>query len=106
MQVTIKYTDDSSLTKEEIMRQCYHNYGNSAEVEIMPDSTKPHDLIYHAIRLIITHDQISMLFDNKLEYQKNIDKLRNSVLTKISEIADQVIIDNEERVTWHAEYTY
>ena len=99
MQVTIKYTDDHSLTKEEIMRQCYHNYGNKAEVEIMPDSTKPHDLIYHALRMIMTHDQISMLFDNKVEYQKNVQKLRNEVLMKVSEIIDQVIIDNEERVT-------
>lgn len=99
MQVTIKYSDDSSLTKEEILRQCYHNYGESAQVEIMPDSSKPHDLIYHAVRLIMTHDQISMFFDNKLEYPKKIQKLRNEMIMKISEIVDQVIIDNEERVT-------
>ena len=98
MQVTIKYHDDHSLTKEEIMRQSYENYGKLAEVDIMPDSSKPHDLIYHAIQAIITHDQITMLYDNKVEYQKNIQKLRNETLYKIQEILDQVIIDNEAKV--------
>lgn len=99
MHVTIKYHDDTSLTKEEILRQSYHNYGKSAEVEIMPDSTKPHDMIYHGIQAIITHDQISMFYDNKVDYQKNIQKLRNETLYKIQEILDQVIIDNEVKVT-------
>ena len=98
MQVTIKYNDDTSLTKEEVLRQAYHNYGKMTEVEIMPDSSKPHDLIYHAIQAIITHDQITMLYDNKVEYQKNIQKLRNETLYKIEEILDQVIIDNEAKV--------
>ena len=99
MQITIKYQDDTSLTKEEILRQSYHNYGKSAEVSIMPDSTKAHDLIYFGLQNIITHDQLSMFYDDKVGYQKNIQKLRNDTLYKIQEILDQVIIDNESKVT-------
>ena len=99
MQITIKYQDDTSLTKEEILRQSYHNYGKNAEVQIMPDSDKPHDLIYHAVQAIITYDQLTMFYDDKLQYQKNIQKLRGEILYKIEEIIDQVIIDNEEKIT-------
>ena len=65
----------------------------------MPDSTKPHDLIYFAIQQIITHQQLSMLYDDKLGYQSSIQNLRNETLYKITEIIDQVIIDNESKVT-------
>ena len=68
------------------------------DVHIMPDSTKPHDLIYFAIQQIITHQQLSMLYDDKLGYQASLQALRNETLYKITEIIDQVIIDNESKV--------
>ena len=80
------------------MLQAVHNYGKAVEVSIMPDSTKPHDLIYFAFQQIITHDQLSLLYDDKLGYQNKLQALRNDVLFKAQELLDQVIIDNESKV--------
>lgn len=99
MQVTIKYTDGHSLTVEEIVRQAVENYGKNVEVEVLPDSTKPHDLIYFAIQKIMTHDQLSAFYDDKTGYQKTIQNLRNDLVFKLGDIVGQVIIDNESKVT-------
>ena len=98
MQVTIKYYDADSFTVEEVVKQAQHNYGKAAEVDIVADSNKPHDLIYFGLQQIITHRQLSLLYDDKLGYQKSIKDLRDEVLYKITEIVDQVIIDNEAKV--------
>lgn len=98
MQVNIKYHDDSSFTVEEIAKQAVHNYGKNVEIEIMPDSTKAHDLIYFGLQQIITHQQLSMLYDDKLGYVLGIQKLRNETLLKLEEIVTQVIIDNETKI--------
>jgi hypothetical protein len=98
MKITITYHDEESFTKEEVVKQAIHNYGKGAEITIMPDSTKPHDLIYFAIQQIITHDQLGYLYDDKLGYASSIQQLRNETLYKIQEILDQVIIDNESKV--------
>ena len=100
MEVTIKYSDSDSLTIEEVVRQATHNYGKNIEVSVMPDSTKAHDMIYFGLQQIITHQQLSMLYDDKHGYQASIQKLRNETLFKIQEILDQVIIDNEAKVAW------
>lgn len=99
MKITITYHDTEALTVEEVVRQAVHNYGKLANVEIMPESAKPHDLIYFGIQQIITHQQLGLLFDDKLGYQASIQKLRNETLYKLEEILSQVIIDNESRVT-------
>ncbi len=98
MQVTIKYNDEHSLTKEEIVRQTLTNYGKAAIVEIMPDSTNAHDLIYFGLQQIMVHKQLSMLYDDKHEYQNNLKKLRAETLYKLQEIVDQVLIDTESKV--------
>ena len=98
MEVTIKFNDEHSLTVEEIVKQAEYNYGRSVVVDVMPDSTKAHDLIYFGIQSIITHDQLGFLFNDKLGYQKSIQALRNDTLDKIEEILSQVIIDNEAKV--------
>ena len=98
MQITLTYNDTDSLTVEEVVRQAEHNYGKHVTVSIMPDSLKPHDLIYFGLQQIITHRQLSMLYDDKLGYQASVQKLRNETLFKIQEILDQVIIDNEAKV--------
>ena len=53
MQVTIKYSDGESLTVEEIAHQAMANYGKNVDVEVMPDSTNAHDLIYFAVQKIM-----------------------------------------------------
>ncbi len=98
MKITITYHDTEALTAEEVVQLATSTYGKAAKVEIMPESTKPHDLIYFGLQQIITHTQLGLLFDDKLGYQSSLQKLRNETLYKLEEILSQVIIDNEDRV--------
>lgn len=99
MEVTIKYNDEHSLTVEEVVRQAEHNYGKSVVVDIMPDSSKAYDLIYFGLQQIMTHQQLSILYDDKSGYQSKLKNLRSETLFKLQDIIDQVIIDNEAKVT-------
>jgi hypothetical protein len=98
MKVKIEYYDSESFVAEEVVKLAQHNYGKQVHVEILPDSPAPHDQIYFALQQIITHRQLSLLYDNKETYQRDIKQLRAEVLHKITEILDTVIIDNESKV--------
>lgn len=99
MEVTIKYSDEHSLTVEEVVRQATHNYGKHVTVEVMPDSCKAYDLIYFGLQQIMTHQQLSFFYEDKHSYPKKVQALRNETLFKLQEIIDQVIIDNEAKVS-------
>lgn len=98
MQVTITYTDNTSFTKEEVVRNAIHIHGKTADVKVMPESTHAHDLIYFGIQQMITHEQLSLIYDSNGTYQKDLQKLRAEVLYKLQEIVDTVIVDNEAKV--------
>ena len=98
MKVEITYHDNESLTVEEVVRQAIHNYGKQAVVKVMPESTIAYDYIYFGLQQLVTHEQLSIYFDKGSNYQSEITKLRANILYKITEILDQVIIDNEDRV--------
>lgn len=98
MRVTITYHDNESFTIEEVVKQAVHNYGKAAQVEITPESTMAYDHIYFGLQQLITHEQLSLLYDSGVTYQQDIKKLREQVMYKITEIVDQVIIDNEAKV--------
>jgi hypothetical protein len=98
MKVTIQYYDSESLTVEEVVTQAEKNYGKDVRVECMPESSIAYDLIYFGLQQLITHEQLSMLFSKNESYQLDLKKLRSDVLYKVSEIIDQVIIDNENKV--------
>jgi len=98
MKVTITYHDNDSFTVEEVVKQAVQNYGKAAQVDIMPESTLAYDHIYFGLQQLITHEQLSLLFDRGSNYQGEINKLRQDVLYKVTEIIDQVIIDNEAKV--------
>lgn len=100
MEVTIRYNDEYSLTVEEVVKQAQSNYGygKNVMVDIMPDSTKAYDLIYFGLQQIMTHQQLSMLYDDKTGYQSKLKNLRSETLFKLQEIIDQVIIDNEAKI--------
>lgn len=98
MKVVITYHDQESFTVEEVVRQATHNYGSLAQVSVYPESTMAYDHVYFGVQQLITHEQLSSLFDSGCDYQSDIAKLREKVLYKITEIVDQVIIDNESRV--------
>lgn len=98
MQVKLTYHDDTALTVEEVVKQAQHNYGKSVKAEVFADSLAPFDQIYFALQQIITYRQLSLLYDNKYGYNKDIKVLRAEVLSKLEELLDSVIIDNEGRV--------
>jgi len=98
MKVTITYHDSESFTVEEVVKQAVHNYGRLAQVEVMPDSTMAYDHIYFGLQQLITHEQLSLLFDKGSSYQQDIKRLRNQIIYKVTEIVDQVFIDNESKV--------
>jgi hypothetical protein len=98
LRVKINYYDETSFTPEEVVKLAHHNYGPSAKVEVFADSLAPHDQIYFALQQMITHRQLSLIYDNKYSYQKDIKELRAEVLAKLQDILDSVIIDNESKV--------
>lgn len=98
MQVTITYTDNKSFTKEEVVRNALHIHGKTADVKVMPESSNAHDLIYFGIQQMLTHEQLSLIYDSNGTYQKDLQKLRAEVLYKLQEIVDTVIVDNEAKV--------
>ena len=99
MKVTIKYHDNEALTVEEIVRQAEQNYGKNAQVEITPESTMAYDHIYFGVQQLITHEQLGLFYNSGGSYQNDLQKLRSDVLYKVQEIIDQVIIDNESKVS-------
>ncbi len=98
MKVNITYHDNESFTMEEVVRQAVHNYGKAVKVEVTPESTMAYDHIYFGLQQLITHEQLSLLYDSGAAYQQDLKKLREQVMYKITEIVDQVIIDNEAKV--------
>lgn len=98
MLVTIKYTDSSSLTVEEIVKAAETNYGKYVDVEVQPDSSIAYDQIYFGLQQLLTFDQLSLYYDKTNNYNIEIVRLRNNLLEKVTEIVDQVILDNEERI--------
>jgi hypothetical protein len=98
MKVTITYHDSESFTVEEVVKQAVHNYGKQAHIEVMPDSTIAYDHIYFGLQQLITHEQLSLLYDKGSNYHADLEKLRGEILYKVTEIIDQVIVDNESKV--------
>lgn len=98
MKVTLTYHDNESLTVEEVVRQAVHNYGKTVKVEVMPESTIAYDLIYFGLQQLVTHEQLSLMYDKGASYQADIKKLRSETLYKVQELINQVIIDNESKV--------
>ena len=83
MKVTLTYHDNDSFTMEEVVKQAVHNYGKAVQIEIMPESTMAYDHIYFGLQQLITHEQLSLLFDKDTAYQKDIRKLNWNVKLKV-----------------------
>lgn len=98
MKVTVQYHDNESLTVEEVVAYAVKNYGKQVQVEVMPESTIAYDLIYFGLQQLVTHEQLSLLYDRGANYHKDLEKLRGEVIYKVTEIIDQVIVDNESKV--------
>lgn len=99
MKVTITYYDYDSLTKEEIIRQAKHNYGEHVEVKVEPDSNSPTDMLHFALQSIVTYDQLSLFFDAGPLYRDKLLEVKASLLDRVEKELDNIILDNEEKVT-------
>lgn len=99
MDVTVKYHDRESFTVEEVVAAAKRNYGANVHVEVSPESNKPKDFLYFALQGLITHEQLSLFFNDKNTYSSELQKLRKEVLEIVREVMDTVIIDNEIKLT-------
>lgn len=99
MLVTIEYTDREALIGSEAEHNAKHLFGEHAKVTVRPDSNEPKDIIYFGIQQLITNEQLALLYDRAASYNKDISQFRNQVIATLTDLLDQVIIDNESRVT-------
>lgn len=99
MKVQLTFYDTESLSMEEVVRQATTNYGKDVKIDIGPESSLAYDHIYFGLQQLVTHEQLSYFFANDGTYNEQLRKLRLQVLEKVEEIIDQVIIDNESKVT-------
>jgi hypothetical protein len=96
MKIKIEYIDNSAISEEEIVSQMKHIFGPSAYIETYPDNNQPSTLIKHAIKNIITDQQVVSFFDDpKRLYDMKVRDLRVDILRICSDIFDEVIEDNE-----------
>jgi hypothetical protein len=98
MHVTVKYHDTDSLLIEEVLKHAKDNYGASASVVIAPESDTPIDYLYFALQRLMTGDHITLLYDSGSTYQKDLEGLRAKMLYKVSEVLNEVIMDNERKI--------
>jgi hypothetical protein len=99
MKVTITYYDNDSLTIEEVVARAKHAYGDFVEVSVQPTSNKPSDMLYFALQQMLTHEQLSIFFDDKNQYPTRLAKLRSETLAAVQKELSSVIKDNEIKVT-------
>lgn len=99
MKVTITYYDFDSLTKEEIVQQAVHNYGESVEVKVEPISNDPEDMLHYALQSLVTYDQLALLFDSGPLYKQKLAELKETMLEKVKDELNSIFLDNEEKVT-------
>lgn len=99
MQVVITYSDETALTASEVRATAEATYGKKAKVQVLPDSSIPDDYIYFGIQQRITAEQISLYFDDRATYGPRLQALRARILSRLTEILDTVILDNEAKIT-------
>lgn len=99
MEVVVRYHDDESFLIEEVIKSAKNNYGSTAKVEVLPDSTSPLDYIHFGIQRYITGKHLSLIYDSGSSYQADLGKLRSETLYKLGEILDEVLMETEDRVS-------
>ena len=97
MKVTITYYDEESLTIEEVVLRAKNNYGQFIDIDIQPTSNKPTDILYFALQQMITHEQLSILFDDKNLYPKKLVDLKQETVVRVMQELSAVVKDNETK---------
>ena len=99
MKTIITYHDPNALTIEEIVKNAKRLHGKTAEVQVLPESSLPHDLIQFALWQMSAAEQTSLFFSEGALYAKKLKELRASILYKLEELLDDVLLENEEKIT-------
>lgn len=98
MKVILKYNSDA-LNLDEVMHQVKHFTGTDfLSVQLIPDGNDPEDFIYFGIQQLITTEQLSLIYDTGPLYTSKLAALRANVLSKLENITNEVIQDNENKV--------
>lgn len=98
MQVIISYTDEDSLTPEEVVASVQKLHGKGAVVSVGPDNSDPFNLIYYAIQQLIAPRLINSFFDDGPIYSVKLKELREEALTLAENAVNQVITDTESKI--------
>jgi len=99
MKLIAKFHDLDSFTSEEAVRRAKDSLGEFAEVKAYPSTPDPWDNIYFAIQELITADQLDLIFDEGALYPEKLKVLRGTILSRLEDELDEVIRDNEKKVT-------
>lgn len=97
--IRVTYHDNDALTVEEIVKNNKNIHGKTCEIEVFPESMLPHDLISFALWQMTAATQTAYFFNEKELYPKHIKEMRADIMYKLEEILDDVILENEERLT-------
>lgn len=98
MKVSIKYHDTNSFGPDEIKANLKGILGEGISLEVLPDSTDPHSLIYFAIQEMVTIPQIDAYFHTGALYPKKIKEIKADAIEFFSKVFDLVVQDNEEKL--------
>lgn len=100
MQATLTFNDTESFTAREIELNLKHLYGSTANVSVKPTGNSPESHIYFGLQELITGKQIDSFFeDGQHLYQTRLVALRRDALDKVEGILNQLIVDNENKLT-------
>ena len=88
-----------SYYKEEVISQAKHNYGEHVQVEVMPTSDDPKDLIYFAFQQMATYEQLGVYFDAPHRYKEKMAELHARLMSICNSEIYSVLEDNEKRVS-------
>lgn len=99
MRVKIEFEDNTAFTAKEIEQSYQLAYGKNSKVEVLPHNDSPEASIYFGIQNLITLDQLDYYYEYYPHlYPTKLKELKIDTLAKISQIFDQVVLDNENRV--------
>lgn len=99
MRVKVEFEDKSAFTAEEAEKAYKLSFGKDAQVEILPHNNTPEAHLYFALQSMITLDQLENFYEYFPHgYPDKLDVLKKQTLSKVSQILDQVIQDNESRI--------
>lgn len=97
--IIIEYFDTEALTVEEIVKNAKRVHGSTSTIKVLPDSMLPHDLIQFALWQMTAAEQTGIFFNEGALYPQKLKELRASIIYKLEELLDDVLLENEEKIT-------